>query len=148
MNSRDLKYIIEEIKENEGLDLTAIAAKTRLNRSYLSKFINSVEEKEVTSQLLNKFKKQYPSYFGTKQQQTTQPVGPDPNLDEVMKSLSRLENGQAFLKAEVRGWGQYGILKSSGWNQEVFLQEWVKVGKLIGANIQVDVGQGNEGAGK
>lgn len=148
MTNRDLKYIIEEIKENEGTDLTEVAAKTRLNRSYLSKFINSSEEKEVTAQLLNKFKKQFPSYFGKKQHETTQNVGSEPNLNEIMQSLTRLENGQAYIRAEVRGWGQYGILKAADWDQDTFLREWLKVGKLIGANVQVDGLRGNDAQGK
>ena len=145
MTNRDLKYIIEEIKENEGVDLTDVAAKTKVDRSYLSKFINSAGEKEVTDRLLNKFKKQFPSYFGKKPQETTGGHHADPSLDTILRALSRIENGQSYIRAEIRSYGQYQIQEQVRYDHQKFLQAMDKVGKLYAANLKVGDGQDKKG---
>lgn len=63
MTNRELQNIVERIKKNEKTDLTEIAASVGKDRSYLSKLINSEDEKEITKALLRNFKEAYPSYF-------------------------------------------------------------------------------------
>lgn len=58
-----------------------------------------------------------------------------PNLDQIAKTLERIENGQAYIRAEIRGYGQYQIMEKAGWDQTKFLKAMDKVGKLIGANL-------------
>jgi hypothetical protein len=63
MTNRELQYIIEEIKKKEKTDLQEIARSVGKNRSYLSKLINSEDEREITKALLRDFKEVYPAYF-------------------------------------------------------------------------------------
>lgn len=64
-------------------------------------------------------------------------------IDVSLAELGReLKNGQSRLGAEIRGYGQYPIMKSVDWNQEAFVREMERVGNLIGANLQVSDGRG------
>lgn len=67
----------------------------------------------------------------------------NPSLKAISKALQRIENGQAYIRAEIRGYGQYHIQEKVQWDQDKFLKAMVKVGKLIGANLQADDLQGN-----
>lgn len=63
---------------------------------------------------------------------------PEPNLVEISKALRRIENGQYYIRAEIRGYGQYSIMQEVKWDQELFLKAMDKVGKLVGANLSAD----------
>jgi hypothetical protein len=67
------------------------------------------------------------------------------SLMVISKALQRIENGQAYIRAEVRGYGQYQIMESKEvqWDQKKFLKAMDKVGKLVGANLEADDLQGN-----
>jgi len=58
------------------------------------------------------------------------------SLEAITRALWNLENGQAYIRAEIRGYGQYQILKELKWDQEKFLAAMAEVGKLIGANLK------------
>lgn len=60
------------------------------------------------------------------------------SLAAITKALWNLENGQAYIRAEIRGYGQYQILKELKWDQAKFLSAMDEVGKLIGANLKAD----------
>lgn len=93
MNNRELKDIIEEIQENEELGLNAIAEKAKIDRSYLSTFINAEEVKTVTDKMLSKFKRNFPEYFHAKQQkQHIDTI--DANLKEILRHTRALLTGQ------------------------------------------------------
>jgi transcriptional regulator with XRE-family HTH domain len=68
------------------------------------------------------------------------------NLMAIANSLARLENGQHYIRAEVRGYGQYQIQKEVAWDQEKFLQAMAKVGMIVGANLQAGDLQDNGAA--
>lgn len=87
MTNRDLKNIIELIQKGEGIDLSTIAAKAGIDRSYLSKFINSKKEKPATDSYTGKIAKHYPSYF-IKQHKTTGKI--EPKNDLVLSSLKEI----------------------------------------------------------
>lgn len=64
-------------------------------------------------------------------------------LDISLAELSQdVKNGHSRLGAEIRGYGQYPIMKSVNWDQEAFVKEMAKVGSLVGANLKVDETQG------
>ena len=143
------KYSIKEAEELSS-SIRALSRQTEeelcKSLNYNEGYISQLRSRELATgqpQVSEKFLQQLKHRLAGLQNARS----PDVNLEMILRALTRLENGQAYIRAEVRGWGQYGILKSNGWNQEDFLQEWVKVGKLIGANIQVDAGQGNSGTG-
>jgi transcriptional regulator with XRE-family HTH domain len=58
------------------------------------------------------------------------------NLMAIANTLARLENGQHYIRAELRGYGQYQIQQEVGWDQEKFLRAMAKVGMIVGANLQ------------
>jgi len=93
MNNRELKNIIQEIQRREGIDLTEIAAKVEINRSYLSSFINNKKIKPVSPAYIGKFTKQFPAYFlevKAEQQKTTDNTSKN-KLDEILASLIELQ---------------------------------------------------------
>jgi hypothetical protein len=134
MNNRELKYIIEAIKAGEGKELAAIAGKAKVNRSHLSTLINSNDIKEVTDSFVGKIRKHYPAYF--KQEPTPTGTNIEANLKAIAQALDRLENGQYYIRAEVRGYGQYQIQHQVAWDQQKFLAAMERVGMIIGANLQ------------
>jgi hypothetical protein len=93
MTNRDLKNIIQQIQTKEGIDLTEIAAKVDINRSYLSSFINNKTLKPVTPVYIGKFTKHFPSYFqgSKKDQQKTTETGSADKLDDIIASLIELQ---------------------------------------------------------
>lgn len=60
--------------------------------------------------------------------------------------LINLDNGQSAIRAEVRGYGQYLVLNSVGFDEDAYLKAKGLVDKLCGANLQVDEKQGNQNA--
>lgn len=83
-----LKNIIELIQKGEGIDLTEIAAKAEINRSYLSKFINSKKEKPVTDSYVGKISKHFPTYF--KQHKTTGKFEKSEDLAASLKEIREI----------------------------------------------------------
>lgn len=72
MDNQQLKNIIKEIQQKEGVGLAEIAAQSGLDRSYLSSFIHSRVNKLVTEKMFGKLAKGYPLYFKPVQQKTTE----------------------------------------------------------------------------
>lgn len=147
MNNRELKNIIQSIKAGEGMELAAIAGKAKVNRSHLSTLVNSSEVKPVSDSFVGKIKKQFPNYFSGQQLPTPTHSNLEASLMAIAKSLARLENGQHYIRAELRGYGQYQIQQEVGWDQEKFLQAMAKVGMIVGANLEAGDLQGT-GSGK
>lgn len=83
MDSHKLKNIIQKIQTGEGIDLSAIAKKAEVNRSYLSTLINSEEKKDATDSLIGKLTKAYPAYFNAQQKPTDE-------IKEVLANLREL----------------------------------------------------------
>lgn len=146
MNTQELKNIIEAITDGEGMELAAIARKAKVNRSHLSTLVNAAEAKPVTDSFVGKIKKQFPSYFGNKQEPTpTDSNSIEANLAAIAKSLANLENGQHYIRAEIRGYGQYQIQREVSWDQAKFLKAMEKVGMIVGANLKAGDLQDNNG---
>lgn len=92
MYNRELKKIIEEIQRKEGLDLTAIAEKVSINRSYLSSFINSSTLKPVTPAYMGKFTKHFPTYFHPTKSTEQKPTDTTNKIDEILANLNELRD--------------------------------------------------------
>lgn len=68
------------------------------------------------------------------------------NLKTISRSLIDIQNGQAYIRAEIRGFGQYQIMEDVKWDQKKYEEAMAKVGRLVGANLTVDAG--NDSSGK
>lgn len=64
MDSKKFGIIVNNILDKEAIDLTTFATKCNVNRSYISKLINSVKPLTVGVKVQGKVKKQFPTYFG------------------------------------------------------------------------------------
>lgn len=85
MNTKELKQIIKAVEKGEGVKIANIAAKAKVNRSYLSTLINGEEVKAVEESFLGKIAKAYPEYFDNQQKPTD-----DVALDKVLASLNEI----------------------------------------------------------
>jgi hypothetical protein len=64
----------------------------------------------------------------------------DTNLAELSRDVN---NNTSAIRAEVRGYGKYQILKQSNWDDQEFLKAMAVVDKIYGEELRVDDGQGN-----
>jgi hypothetical protein len=63
MTNHELKKVLQRIKEETGIDMKEAAAMMPVNRSYLSRFVNSKIEKPLTRELTIKLQNAFPKYF-------------------------------------------------------------------------------------
>lgn len=135
--------MIESIKKANP-SLTEEAISTALNRTpgYISQ-LRSRENKTKQPQVSPKFMERLKLHIATLQNST--PKGIEANLAAIASSLERLENGQHYIRAEIRGYGQYQIQEEVGWDQKKFLSAMAKVGMIVGANLQAGDLGGNNG---
>jgi AraC-like DNA-binding protein len=158
MNNHQLKNIIEEIEVNEDLTFQDIATKVKLDRSNLSTLLNKEEEKEITPKMLNKIKKHFPDYFKSddKIQQKQHETTSDPLVfalnvikeqNEWLRKLvdinlaglsTDVKNNAAAIRAEVRGFGKYQLLKQSNWDDQEFAKAMAVVDKIYGEELKAD----------
>ncbi len=163
MTNHELKNIIEEIEVKEEMTFQDIAARVVLDRSNLSTFLNKKEAKPVTPKMLNKIKKHFPSYFKAEleKQQIQHFTTRDPLLSAIniikeqnewlrklvdinLAGLSTdVNNNTAVIRAEIRGFGKYQLLKQSNWDDQEFLKAMAVVDKIYGEELKADDGQGN-----
>lgn len=54
-----------------------------------------------------------------------------------------VNNNAAAIRAEIRGYGKYQILKQSNWDDQEFAKAMAVVDKIYGEELKVDDGQGN-----
>ena len=134
--------LIESIK-GANPDLTEEAISLAMNRTagYISQ-LRSREKATGQPQVSNKFIESLKLHIATLQNST--PKGIEANLMAIANSLARLENGQHYIRAEVRGYGQYQIQQQVAWDQKKFLAAMAKVGMIVGANLQAGDLQGND----
>lgn len=92
MNNRELQNIIEQIKKRGKTDLTEIAASVGKDRSYLSKLINSEDEKQITKALLKDFKEVYPSYFPEDNKDNAASVASNGHTPDLLTQLMHKQN--------------------------------------------------------
>jgi hypothetical protein len=131
---KEVDSLIESIKGVEpGLTEEAIAVALNRTPGYISQ-LRSREKATGQPQVSPKFVENLKLHIATLQNST--PKGIEANLMAIARSLTNLENGQHYIRAEVRGYGQYQIQQEVKWDQEKFLQAMAKVGMIVGANLQ------------
>lgn len=165
MNNHQLKSIIEEIEVNEDLTFQDIAAKVKLDRSNLSTLLNKEEVKPVTPKMVNKIKKHFPAYFESdnKKQQNHQITTSDPLLiainiikeqNEWLRKLvdvnlvglsTDVNNNAVAIRAEIRGYGKYQLMKQTNWDDKEFAKAMAVVDRIYGEELKVDDTRDNLG---
>lgn len=138
MISKDeLKKLIKSIKDNTGKTQAEISQGAGYKPKTLTQLLSKDEDLEPA---YNRLKLVYQNGLNS----STYAGNIDASLRAISSTLQRIENGQAYIRAEVRGYGQYQIMEKAGWDQQKFLKLMEKVGTLIGANLQADDEQGNQ----
>lgn len=132
ISKKDLQGLIKEIKKKANLTQEQVSVGAGYKPKTLTQLLSKNEDLEPAynqlkiaySEVLNN------STFSNKELTAS--------LKEISKALQRLENGQLYIRAEVRGYGQYQIMEKAQWDQDKFLKAMEKVGKLVGANLEAD----------
>jgi hypothetical protein len=141
---KEVDSLIESIKEtNPSLTEEAISVAMKRTPGYISQ-LRSRENRTKQPQVSSKFMDRLRLHIATLQNST--PKGIEANLMAIANSLARLENGQHYIRAEVRGYGQYQIQQEVGWDQKKFLAAMAKVGMIVGANLQAGDLRGSSAA--
>lgn len=130
---KEVDSLIESIKDiDPSLTEEAISSALQRTPGYISQ-LRSREKLTKQPQVSPKFMERLKLHITTLQ--NTTPKGIEANLMAIANSLARLENGQHYIRAEVRGYGQYQIQQQVKWDQEKFLAAMAKVGMIVGANL-------------
>lgn len=113
MDSLELRHIINSILEKEDIGLTDLAAKAKMNRSYLSKLINLKTKKQVGLKAKEKMARAFPAYFSENNENNkagTVGEGGSKGDDKAMIILDRLS--QAFIEQAAAFRLQAELMKS------------------------------------
>jgi transcriptional regulator with XRE-family HTH domain len=139
VSKKDLLSLIKEIKEKTGKTQEEISAGAGYEPKTLSQLMSKGANLEGAYTQLK-------LVYGQKLNNSTSARGKaDPiNLEAIGQALARIEIGQQYIRSEIRGYGQYYIMEQVKWDQKKFLKAMEQVGKLVGANLQADDGQGTE----
>lgn len=138
-SKKDIQTLINTIKEKTGKTQTQISVLAGWKEKTLTQLISKGEGLDsVYNQLKLAFQNELNNSTLEKKVFSTKDIDVAASLEAITKALWNLENGQAYIRAEVRGYGQYQILKELKWDQEKFLSAMAEVGKLIGANLKAD----------
>lgn len=143
ISKKDVAALIKTIKEKTGQTQAQISAGAGWEKKTLTQLLSKGVGMEA---VYNQLKLAYKEVLNNS---TPPGIDINPSLTAISKALQRLENGQAYIRAEIRGYGQYQIQEKLQWDQKKFLKAMEKVGTLIGANLQADdlLGiSGNEGS--
>lgn len=106
MDSFELRDIVNGILDNKLLDLTGIAKKAGVNRSYLSKVINSKERKIIGSVVKGKIERAFPQFFpkdnenNNTEKVVTQKAAAILSSEEILSVLTLAIQDQAKARAD------------------------------------------------
>jgi transcriptional regulator with XRE-family HTH domain len=132
ISKKDLQELIKEIKKKTGKTQQEISIGAGYKEKTLTQLLSKNEDLEPAFNQLN-------LVYGHELNNSTssnQDLGA--SLKAISTALQRIENGQAYIRAEIRGYGQFQVLEKVQWDQGRFLKAMEKVGTLIGANLQAD----------
>lgn len=136
-SKKDVIALIKTIKEKTGKTQAQISITAGWEEKTLTQLLSKNSGMDSVYNQLNLAFKEVLNY-------STLPIQDvNPSLKAISKALQRLENGQAYIRAEIRGYGQYSIMEKVQWDQKKFLKAMEKVGTLVGANLQADDLRGN-----
>lgn len=142
-SKKDLQDLIKVIRKKTGKTQQEVSVGAGYKQKTLTQLLSKNEDLDP---VYNQLKLAYNDVLNIS---TSQGVDISPSLKAISMALQRIENGQAYIRAEVRGYGQYQIQEKVQWDQKKFLKAMEKVGTLIGANLEADDLQGsseNEGS--
>jgi transcriptional regulator with XRE-family HTH domain len=135
-SKKDVQNLIKEIKNKTGKSQEEISEGAGYKPKTLTQLLSKSEGLDVVYAHLKLI-------YRHELNDSTFDSDLNTSLKEISKALARIENGQAYIRAEVRGYSQYQIMEKVQWDQKKFLQVMDKVGKLVGANLQEDDLQGS-----
>lgn len=141
VSKKNLQDLIKDIKKKTGKTQQEISAGAGYAEKTLTQLLSKGEDLEP---VYNQLKIVYSKELNNSTYDNTDIAI---SLRAISKALQKIENGQAYIRAEIRGYGQYQIMESNGvqWDQKKFLKAMEKVGKLVGANLEADDLQDNSG---
>lgn len=138
ISKKDLQELIKEIRNKTNQTQQQVSVGAGYKAKTLTQLLSKNDDLEPA---FNQLKLTYKEVLNNS---TSPKTEMDPSLKAISKALQRLENGQAYIRAEIRGYGQYQIMETVQWDQKKFLKAMEKVGKLVGANLEADDLQGSE----
>jgi hypothetical protein len=128
-SKKQLTDLIKSIKEKTGKTQEEISVEAGYKPKTLTQLKSKGEIDPVYDQLWR--------VYGKELKKSTNGDGDiATNLAEIYRTLRSLENGQLYIRAELRGYGQYQIQQEVNWDQKKFLDAMAKVGMIVGANLQ------------
>jgi hypothetical protein len=142
MISKDqLRELIEFLKEKTGKSQQELSLEAGYKEKTLTQLLSG---KASVDKVYHQLRRVYSPWL---KNSTITDADIALSLKAISMALQRIENGQAYIRAEVRGYGQYQIMEKAQWDQKKFLKAMEKVGTLIGANLQGDDLQGTSSVG-
>lgn len=136
ISKNDVKSLIKTLKEKTKKTQAQISQDAGYAPKTLTQLISKGEGLDGV------YKQIQLAYSSVLNNSTSTNLDINTSLKEISTVLKRLENGQAYIRAEVRGYGQYQVMEKVQWDQVKFLKVMEKVGMLIGANLEADDLQG------
>lgn len=133
-SKKDVIALIKTIKEKTGKTQAAISEGAGWEPKTLTQLISKNSGMDAVYNQL---------HLAYKDELNNSTPDITPSLMAISKALQRIENGQAYIRAEIRGYGQYQIMEKLEWDQKKFLKAMERVGKLVGANLEADDGLDN-----
>jgi transcriptional regulator with XRE-family HTH domain len=138
ISKKDLQGLIKTIKKKTGKTQEQISIGAGYKQKTLTQLLSKNEDLEPA---FNQLKLAYSDVLNNSTFANSD-IGT--SLKAISTALQRIENGQVYIRAEIRGYGQFQIMEKVQWDQVKFLKAMEKVGMLVGANLQADDLQGKE----
>jgi transcriptional regulator with XRE-family HTH domain len=132
ISKKNLQDLIKTIKKKTGKTQQEISIGAGYKEKTLTQLLSKNEDLEPA---YNQLKLAYGDVLNIS---TSSNFDIGTSLKAISTALQRIENGQVYIRAEIRGYGQYQIMEKVQWDQAKFLKAMEKVGMLVGANLQAD----------
>lgn len=127
----DVDYLIESIKQADpGMTEERISQELGYNKGYITQ-MRSREDKEKKPKVSPKFYNQIKGFAETLQNANSEGI----NLGELYQILKQLKAGQAAIKAEIRGYGQYLVMNANEFDEVKYRKAKALVDKIYFSNL-------------
>lgn len=136
ISKKDLQGLIKEIKKRTNQTQEQVSVGAGYKAKTLTQLLSKNEDLEPA---YNQLKIAYAEVLNNSTFPSSDIAS---SLKAITKALQRIENGQLYIRAEVRGYGQFQIMEKAQWDQGKFLKAMERVGMLVGANLAADDLQG------
>lgn len=141
ISKKQLKELIDLLKKKTGKTQAQLSIEAGYKPKTLSQLMSKGTSQVNLDEPYNQLRIVYKDWLNNSTNEVV-------NLDPVLKSLRDLENGQVAIRAEIRAYGQYQILKQVEWDDVQFSRAMAVVDKIYGANLKVDDERGKRKPGK